>query len=570
MCASMFEIRAKDGLGRIGRLDINGKTIETPTIMPVINPTKAVISPGEIQKLVGCSMIITNAYIIYTSPLKEKALDKGLHALLDFDGVIETDSGSYQLMNYGNINVTNEEIITFQHDIESDITTFLDIPTTPDTPYAQTVSDLKVTINRARKALKIKNTFMNGTVQGGKFLKLRKKAAQIMGKLNFDIHPIGAVVPYLLKYDFLSLIDIILTCKKYMPVERPVHLFGAGHPLVLAFAVLMGCDLFDSAAYVLYAKGDRYLTPFGTKKIEDLQYFPCECPVCTGSDPEEIQKLSPEQRVKFLAKHNLYTTFAELNLVKQAIHEGSLWELVESRIRNHPNLYESYKIIKKYSFLEEFEPFTKRSGFFYTGKETRLRPVIPRVETRILDIPGPWFDHPVFGKVPVSLSQTYPFHTDLIFDIDDHKIVEDIAVYQFGIKAFSLFNDTRIVHGSTGKIRQIYKDDTLLATLRPMDGLFVLTFEGAELLHHVLPFPTRRVVVDEEAVPFVKEGKDVFAKFVIDLDSTLRAYEEVLAVDDQDTLLGVGRLLLAPEEVKAFTRGVAVQTRRGVNAVHGC
>ncbi|MGD2248929.1 MAG: tRNA guanosine(15) transglycosylase TgtA [Candidatus Methanofastidiosia archaeon] len=566
----MFEIRAKDGLGRIGRLDINGKTVETPTIMPVINPTKTVIPPREIQELVKCPMIITNAYIIYTSPLKEKALDYGLHALLDFDGIIETDSGSYQLMSYGNINVTNEEIITFQQDIESDITTFLDIPTIPDVSYAEAASDLEITIERARKAVTIKRTIMNGTIQGGKFLELRKKAAQAMGGFNFDIYPIGAVVPFLLKYDFASLVDIILTCKKYLPVNNPVHLFGAGHPLVLAFAVLLGCDLFDSAAYVLYAKGDRYLTPFGTKKIEDLQYFPCGCPMCTGSDPEEIKGLPPEERVKFLAKHNLYTTFAELNRIKQAIHEGSLWELVESRIRNHPNLYESYKIIKKYSFLEEFEPFTKRSGFFYTGEETRVRPVYNRVKKRMVDVPGPWFDHPVFGEVPVSLSQTYPFHTDKVFDIEDEKVIKDIVVYQFGKKAGSLFGhgDTRVVHGSTGKIRHVYKDDVLLATLRPMDGLFVLTFEGAELLHRVLPYPERRVVVDEEAVPFVKEGKDVFAKFVLKIDGDLRAYEEVLTVDDNDTLLGVGKLLLSPVEVKAFTRGVAVQSRRGVNAVY--
>jgi predicted RNA-binding protein (TIGR00451 family) len=168
------------------------------------------------------------------------------------------------------------------------------------------------------------------------------------------------------------------------------------------------------------------------------------------------------------------------------------------------------------------------------------------------------------------LSQTYPFHTDKVFDIEDEKVIKDIVVYQFGKKAGSLFGhgDTRVVHGSTGKIRHVYKDDVLLATLRPMDGLFVLTFEGAELLHRVLPYPERRVVVDEEAVPFVKEGKDVFAKFVLKIDGDLRAYEEVLTVDDNDTLLGVGKLLLSPVEVKAFTRGVAVQSRRGVNAVY--
>ncbi|KYK33937.1 MAG: hypothetical protein AYK19_12610 [Theionarchaea archaeon DG-70-1] len=565
----MFEIRAKDGLGRIGRLQINGKTVETPALMPVINPKKAEISPRELQEEFKTQIVITNAYIIYQSHLREEALQKGVHALLDFDGVVETDSGSFQLMTYGNIDVTNEEIIRFQNDIGSDVSTFLDIPTVPGATFEQAEKDLEITVKRAKEAQKFKKGAMNGTVQGGRFLPLRKKASKIVGKMEFDIHPIGAVVPFLLKYQFTPLVDIILTCKKFLPVEKPVHLFGAGHPLVLAFAVLLGCDLFDSAAYILYAKGHRYLTPFGTRNLEDLLYFPCECPVCTHTDPEVVSTLPEPEIIQFLTRHNLYATFTELHKIKQAIHEGSLWELVESRIRNHPNLYESYKIIRKYTlFMEKFEPFTKRTGFFYTGKETKYRPVYKRVKTRIAFVDKDVFDHPVFGKVPVSLSQTYPFHTDEVFDISEEEIIKGICIYQFGSKAASLFDSTKIAHGRTGKIRHLYQDKTLLATLRPMDGLFVLTFEGAEKLHALLPFPERRVTADEEACPFVKEGKDLFAKFVIHIDKNLRCYEEALITDDTDALLGVGKLMLSPEEVKSFNKGVAVQCRRGVNAVH--
>jgi 7-cyano-7-deazaguanine tRNA-ribosyltransferase len=560
----MFETRAKDGLGRIGRLHINGKTVETPALMPVINPKKSEISPKELQEEFKSSIIITNAYIIYMSHLKEEALKKGIHDLLDFHGVIETDSGSFQLMMYGNINITNEEIIEFQNEIGSDVSTFLDIPTVPGASLEEAKKDLNTTVKRAQKAQSLKKGYMNGTVQGGCFLPLRKKASQTMGEMDFDIHPIGAVVPYLLKYRFTPLVDIILTCKKFLPLNRPVHLFGAGHPLLLSFAVLLGCDLFDSAAYVLYAKGHRYLTPFGTKNLEDLLYFPCGCPVCSSSDPESVSALPEKEKIQFLTKHNLYATFEELRRIKQAIHEGSLWELVESRIRNHPNLYESYRVIKKYSsFMEEVEPFTKRSGFFYTGKETLYRPLVKRVKTRVLP-QGKTFDHPVFGEVPVSLGQTYPFHTDEVFDVSERELIKGISVYQFGSEAASLFDNASISYGRTGKVRHLYQDDTLLATLRPMDGLFVLTIEGGQTLHALLPFPQRRVIADEEAVPFIKEGKDLFSKFVVDMDRTLRAYEEVLIIDSDDTLLGVGKLLLSPEEVTVFKKGVAVQCRRGI------
>lgn len=532
--------------------------------MPVINPKKSEISPKELQEEFKSSIIITNAYIIYMSHLKEEALKKGIHDLLDFHGVIETDSGSFQLMMYGNINITNEEIIEFQNEIGSDVSTFLDIPTVPGASLEEAKKDLNTTVKRAQKAQSLKKGYMNGTVQGGCFLPLRKKASQTMGEMDFDIHPIGAVVPYLLKYRFTPLVDIILTCKKFLPLNRPVHLFGAGHPLLLSFAVLLGCDLFDSAAYVLYAKGHRYLTPFGTKNLEDLLYFPCGCPVCSSSDPESVSALPEKEKIQFLTKHNLYATFEELRRIKQAIHEGSLWELVESRIRNHPNLYESYRVIKKYSsFMEEVEPFTKRSGFFYTGKETLYRPLVKRVKTRVLP-QGKTFDHPVFGEVPVSLGQTYPFHTDEVFDVSERELIKGISVYQFGSEAASLFDNASISYGRTGKVRHLYQDDTLLATLRPMDGLFVLTIEGGQTLHALLPFPQRRVIADEEAVPFIKEGKDLFSKFVVDMDRTLRAYEEVLIIDSDDTLLGVGKLLLSPEEVTVFKKGVAVQCRRGI------
>lgn len=564
----MFEIRAKDGLGRIGRLQINGKTVETPMIMPVINPKKAEISPKELQEQYKASMIITNAYIIHQSSLREEALKKGIHTLLDFDGIIETDSGSFQLMTYGNTHVTNEEIVLFQNKIGSDVSTFLDIPTVPDASHEQAERDLAITVERAREAEALKKCVMNGTVQGGRYLSLREKASKIMGTMDFAIHPLGAVVPFLLKYQFTPLADIILTCKKSLPVERPVHLFGAGHPLLLAFAVLLGCDLFDSAAYVLYAKGKRYLTSFGTKNLEDLLYFPCTCPVCSDTDPETVSALPDEEVIQFLTRHNLYVTFEEIRTIKQAIHEGSLWELVESRIRTHPNLYEAYSIIKKYShYMEEFEPFTKRTGFFYTGAETAYRPLCQRVKTRVLPVTGDTFDHPVFGGVPMALSQTYPFHTDAVFDVSDQDVVKAISVYQFGPRAAPLFDNSTIAYGRTGKVRHLYEHETLLATLRPLDGLFVLTFEGAQRLHALVPFPERRIIADEEAVPFIKEGKDLFAKFAVDMDETLRAYEEVLIIDRHDTLLGVGKLLLSPGEVKAFKKGVAVQCRRGAHAV---
>ena len=90
----MFEIKSKDGLGRTGILKTEHGTVRTPALMPVIHPGKQTID----VKGSGAEMVITNAYIIYRNPeLREKALKDGVHRLIDFDGPIMTDSGSFQL-----------------------------------------------------------------------------------------------------------------------------------------------------------------------------------------------------------------------------------------------------------------------------------------------------------------------------------------------------------------------------------------------------------------------------------------------------------------------------------------
>src|SRR5665811_615727 len=89
-----FEITHKDVFGRIGKLDTPHGPIETPALLPVVNPNAALVAPEEMRQF-GATALITNAYIIYRNPrLKEAALSRGIHQLLGFDGPIMTDSGS--------------------------------------------------------------------------------------------------------------------------------------------------------------------------------------------------------------------------------------------------------------------------------------------------------------------------------------------------------------------------------------------------------------------------------------------------------------------------------------------
>ena len=127
-----FEIKKRDAAGRICRLTTKHGTITTPNLMPVINPNRMLISPKEMKKLFGTEIVITNSYIIQKSnKLREKALENGVHKLIDFDGPVMTDSGTFQSYVYGDIKLDPIKIVKFQRDIGSDIGTILDIFGTP-------------------------------------------------------------------------------------------------------------------------------------------------------------------------------------------------------------------------------------------------------------------------------------------------------------------------------------------------------------------------------------------------------------------------------------------------------
>ena len=142
-----------------------------------------------------------------------------------------------------------------------------------------------------------------------------------------------------------------------------------------------------------------------------------------------------------------------------------------------------------------------------------------------------------------------------------------VGNYQFGKSIGSILFDRKILiecSRKTGRIRHIYVQGNLAATLRPKDGFLALTPYGAGLiLSKMRRDAPNLVVVDPTVADAIREGGDVFAKHVLSADSELRPGEEVIVTDPAGKLLGVGSAVLAGHEMTAFKRGVAVGLRRG-------
>jgi predicted RNA-binding protein (TIGR00451 family) len=141
-----------------------------------------------------------------------------------------------------------------------------------------------------------------------------------------------------------------------------------------------------------------------------------------------------------------------------------------------------------------------------------------------------------------------------------------IADFQFGKGTGEiLFPDTvDFVLSKTRRISQIKENEKRIATLRSFDGLLTLSIEGAQRLHRFLNYPGLRVVMNEESSEFIRRGGTAFCKHVLDADPAIRAYDEVIVVDEKDRLLATGKAMLAGEEIKSFKHGVAVKVRYGI------
>jgi 7-cyano-7-deazaguanine tRNA-ribosyltransferase len=374
----LFEITKSDLAGRIGILHSNHGKIETPAYVPVIHPVKQIIPTKKIKEM-GFDLVITNAYITMKK-FGQDATKSGIHDIINFDGAVMTDSGGYQVLEYGDVDVTPPEMAKFEQGIMTDFAIPLDKPTGYGLSKKKAKSYVDQTLKVSKETLDSSannGQIWIGPIQGGEHEELVKRSTKNLVKQGFPMLALGSPVEFMESYEYALLASMIITAKKEMPNAIPLHLFGAGHPLTIPLAVALGCDTFDSASYVLYAKHDRYMEEDKTSHLADIRYFSCTCEVCTKFNPKEILSLESEEKMSKIALHNLFAIKAEVDRVKESIHQGRLWEYLMKKMRAHPKLFEAIDVFTKNSnyFVSTTPKFKERSIFLFS-KEDQYRPEI--------------------------------------------------------------------------------------------------------------------------------------------------------------------------------------------------
>ena len=149
----------------------------------------------------------------------------------------------------------------------------------------------------------------------------------------------------------------------------------------------------------------------------------------------------------------------------------------------------------------------------------------------------------------------------------ERRTLRTIADYQFragaGVALFPDGESYEVDRSKSGRPRQVSTTDGERLVSLGTDGRFTLGLAGGRRLETALEPPACRVVVGDESEPFVREGKNVFAKFVSEVDPLLRPGDEVVVVHADGSLLAVGRAELDAEAVRDFDVGTAVKVREG-------
>ncbi len=373
-----FEINDKTLASRIGKIYTKSGFIETPALLPVV---KVDYDPELLSyiKKIGFRAIITNAYLFWKK-FRGKVMD--LHDYFNFKGVIMTDSGGYQVLKYGDVEITPKTALLYQFKIKSDIGVILDYPTGLSRDPAFIAKSVSLTLRRARYAVSFMgktDTIIVAPIQGGLNKNLLVKCARKMKEMGYEMFAIGSPTGLMEKYRYKEVLQMILLVKNELGSSKPIHLFGAGHPMFFPFIVALGIDTFDSAAYSIYARSGRYLTRDRTYKLEELPYLPCNCDVCRRYDVKDLKELDLKQRISLLEKHNLYVSLEEIKQIKLHIKEGTLWNYLEEKARAHPSLYEAFVFMKKnLDFLIKENPFSKinLSGIFFYDPYSAIHPEV--------------------------------------------------------------------------------------------------------------------------------------------------------------------------------------------------
>ena len=353
-----FSIESKQGNARAGSLTINNKTIDTPAFMTI--GTYGSVKTMDTYDLKKCNVdiILSNAFHLMLRP-GTNLIQKfgGLHQLMNWDGLILTDSGGYQVFSLGKdvkiskkgaefrspfngdkVFMSPEISIDVQTKINTDIMMIFDECIKYPSDLSTTEKSMELSLRwaeRSKKANYASKTLF-GIVQGGMYPKLRETSREALIDMDFDGYALGGLS---VGEPSDVMHEIIDENAPKLPESKPRYVMGIGKPLDIAYAVRAGVDMFDCVIPTRNARNGQLFTSEGIKRIRNAKYTNdtspidsnCQCYTCKNFSISYIKHLDRCNEVlaaRLMTIHNVYFYQNLMAQLRNAIIASSLDELI--------------------------------------------------------------------------------------------------------------------------------------------------------------------------------------------------------------------------------------------------
>jgi queuine tRNA-ribosyltransferase len=351
-----FEILARDGAARAGRLSTAHGVVETPAFMPVgTAATVKAMTPDGVAAT-GARLLLGNTYHLMLRPGAERiAALGGLHRFMNWPHAILTDSGGFQVMSLASLRTISEEGVAFRSHLDgsrhlltpersieiqrllgADITMAFDECTPFPAERGAVEASMELSMRwaeRSRRAFAERPGHgIFGIVQGGVHGDLRERSARRLTEIGFDGYGIGGLAIGEGQATTFAMTEATVP---FLPKDRPRYLMGVGKPADLVGAVKRGIDLFDCVLPTRSGRTAQAFTSAGTLNLRNARHADdpapldpnCHCPACTGYSRAYLHHLVKAGEIlaaMLLTTHNL-TYYADLmTAMREAIVQGRL------------------------------------------------------------------------------------------------------------------------------------------------------------------------------------------------------------------------------------------------------
>ncbi|MFH1827727.1 MAG: tRNA guanosine(34) transglycosylase Tgt [Nanoarchaeota archaeon] len=362
-----FKITHQDNNARVGQLTTAHGVIETPFFMPVT--TKATgkhITTDDYKK---AKAVISNAFLLSLRPGIEIIKSAGgLHKFMNFNKVIFTDCGGFQMsrnifqkktknglhfrnpFDYNKIILTPKKIMEIQLTINSDVAMMLDDMSSYKATKEEAKTAMENTHRWGRESLQMhqelkkqKNSkqLLFGIIQGNFYPELREESAKFINSLDFDGIAIGGIAIGEPKEEMYKAVDTVLP---FITKDKPKYVMGVGSPEELLNLIERGIDCFDSVYPTQTARHNTLFTKKGKLYIDSIKYNKdftsieddCQCHTCkhyTKAYLHHLTKIKEPAANRLKSIHNIHFILNLMEETKKAIKENRFKEFKDNFIK---------------------------------------------------------------------------------------------------------------------------------------------------------------------------------------------------------------------------------------------